>query len=113
MGMKGKLAICSQNALGLITHDEPQQVDYPDNFKAHAYVGIHLTDAIGPIGSAWSSRTPKIVGEITRDGKIVMYSQTEPRVQVWEPLPWLDNRPDCDHGNATHAKVGECGCGSK
>jgi hypothetical protein len=79
MKMKGKLAFCSLGTLGLITKDEPQHVVYktcdacskgiagPDFCQCEtgeAYVGIHLTDKIAPIGSPWSSRHPRVVGEI-------------------------------------------------
>jgi hypothetical protein len=29
-----------------------------------AYVGIHLTDKVAPVGSPWSSRTPRIVDDL-------------------------------------------------
>lgn len=61
---KGSLAFCGLNALGLITEDEPKEVSYPDGNKGYAYVGIHLTDKIAPIGSPWTSRHPKTVGHI-------------------------------------------------
>ena len=61
---RGKLALCSQGSLGLITENEPREVTYPDGSKGIAFVGIHMTDKIAPIGSPWSSRNPAIVGEI-------------------------------------------------
>jgi hypothetical protein len=61
---KGSLAICSLGCLGLITEDSPREVVYKDGNKGVAWVGIHLTDKIAPIGSPWSSRNPKIVGHI-------------------------------------------------
>jgi hypothetical protein len=63
--VKGKLALCRAGSLGLITNNEKQEVTYADGDKAMAYVGIHLTDKIAPIGSPWSSRAPIIVGEVT------------------------------------------------
>lgn len=63
--MKGKLALCSKGTLGLITEDKPREVTYvASGDKGFAYVGVHLTDAISAVGSLWSSRTPKIVGDI-------------------------------------------------
>lgn len=62
--MKGKLALCGKGTLGLITHAEPQPVSYGDGSKGKAFVGIHLTDKIAPIGSPWSSRNPNVVGEL-------------------------------------------------
>jgi hypothetical protein len=61
----GSLAICGAGTLGLITEDCPREITYPDGNKGLAYVGIHLTDKIAPIGSPWSSRHPKIVGHVT------------------------------------------------
>jgi len=63
---KGDLALCSLGALGLITADEPQEVSYSDGNKDLAYVGIHLTDKIAPIGSPWSSRSPRIAGNLSQ-----------------------------------------------
>jgi len=64
---KGLLAYCSKGSLGLITEDFPKQVEYPDGRKGFAFVGVHLTDRIAPIGSPWSSRTPQVVGQIVSD----------------------------------------------
>lgn len=58
---KGTIAICSLGCIGLITKDEPQEVKYSDGNKGVAYVGIHLTDKVSPIGSPWSSRSPKVL----------------------------------------------------
>jgi hypothetical protein len=60
----GTLAICGWGCLGMITNKEPVEVTYSDGNKGFAYVGIHLTDRVAPIGSPWSSRKPKIVGHI-------------------------------------------------
>jgi hypothetical protein len=79
---KGSLALCSLNSLGLITSDAPQEIVYPDGKKGTAWVGIHLTDAVAPIGSAWCSRSPFVVGEIVVGPsgicKIVGYLATSP-----------------------------------
>lgn len=64
---KGLLAYCSKGGLGLITEDFPQPVTYPNGDKDFAFVGVHLTDRIAPIGSPWSSRTPKVIGRIISD----------------------------------------------
>jgi hypothetical protein len=61
---KGDIVLCSLGCIGLITTDEPIAVIYPDGNKAFAFVGIHLTDKVAPIGSKWSSRFPKIIGNI-------------------------------------------------
>lgn len=70
---KGSIAICGWGCLGLITEDEPKEITYTDGNKAKAYIGIHLTDKISPVGSKWSSRKPKIVGHIeqfiTKEGE--------------------------------------------
>jgi hypothetical protein len=63
-GVKGMLARCSRGALGLIMEDEPQQVKYGDKNTGIAFVGIHLTDKISPVGSPWCSRRPTIVGHV-------------------------------------------------
>lgn len=81
---KGTLAFCSKGCLGLITQDNPIEVIYGGAcagcanaqlgdltinctcVRGLAYVGIHLTDKIAPIGSPWSSRIPHVVGEIRR-----------------------------------------------
>ena len=57
--MKGYIALCGINHLGIITEDEPQKVNYPDGNSGTAYIGIHLSG--NDIGSPWSSRYPKIV----------------------------------------------------
>jgi hypothetical protein len=80
--MKGKIALCSRGALGLITEAQPKRVlykrcdycagaisgaDAPELCKCEtgmAYVGIHLTDKVAPVGSPWSSRTPRIVDDL-------------------------------------------------
>jgi len=59
--MKGAIARCSLGTLGLITSDGPVPVTYKDGNSGIAWVGIHLTDAIAPLGSSWSSRNPRIV----------------------------------------------------
>ena len=61
----GTLAICGLGSLGMIVSEEPQEVTYADGNSGTAYIGIHLTDRIAPIGSPWSSRSPRIVGHIT------------------------------------------------
>ena len=58
------LGICGLGTLGVITKYNPQEVTYPDGSKAMAYVGLHLTEAIGKIGDPWSSRDPMIIGTI-------------------------------------------------
>ncbi|MFW5847286.1 MAG: hypothetical protein ACOCVF_00005 [bacterium] len=58
----GTLAVCGIGCLGLITEDKPREITYPDGNKSVAWVGIHLTDKVCPIGSAWSSRKPIVVG---------------------------------------------------
>jgi hypothetical protein len=80
--MKGKIALCSRGALGLITEAQPKRVlykrydycmgaisgaDAPEMCKCEtgvAYVGIHLTSLLAPVGSPWSSRTPVVVGDL-------------------------------------------------
>lgn len=61
---KGSIALCSLGCFGLITEDKPREVTYHDGSTAIAYVGVHLTDKIIPMGSPWSSRTPVVVGEM-------------------------------------------------
>jgi hypothetical protein len=58
---KGSLAICGLGCLGLVTEDKPKEVKYPDGNKGMAYVGIHLTDKLAPVGSPWSSRNPRVL----------------------------------------------------
>ncbi len=59
---KGTIAVCSLGCLGLITESRPKEVEYVDGNKGFAWVGIHLTDKVSPVGSPWSSRTPFVVG---------------------------------------------------
>ncbi len=59
----GAIALCGLGTYGLITVDEPQEVVYADGNKSAAYIGVHLTDKIAPIGSRWSSRHPVIIAE--------------------------------------------------
>ena len=61
---KGDIAICGLGTTGLITNPEPQSVTYEDGSTGVAYVGIHLTNMLVPIGSPWSSRRPIIIGHI-------------------------------------------------
>jgi hypothetical protein len=61
---KGTLAVCGIGCLGLITKDEPQEITYSDGNKSVAWVGIHLTDKVCPIGGKWSSRNPIVVGHV-------------------------------------------------
>ena len=58
---KGSIALCGIDCLGLITQDKKQVITYKDGNKGTAYVGIHLTDKVAPIGSPWSSRTPRVI----------------------------------------------------
>jgi hypothetical protein len=60
----GTLAICGWGCLGMITNEEPQEVIYSNGSKGMAYVGVHLTNKVAPIGSPWSSRHPQVVGHI-------------------------------------------------
>ena len=62
---KYAIAICGAGALGLILHEKKQKVTYPNGSTGEAYVGIHLTNEIAPIGSPWSSRKPLIIGHMT------------------------------------------------
>ena len=62
---KGKLAMCSRGALGLITSGRKKKVKFPDGQMSVVYVGIHLTDKIAPIGSPWCSRNPDIYGYVS------------------------------------------------
>lgn len=55
---RGTLALCGLGTLGLITSDSPEMIKYPDGNEGMAWLGIHLTDAIAPVGSPWSSRDP-------------------------------------------------------
>lgn len=61
---KGSIAICSLRCVGLVTQDSPKVVTYANGDQGVAYVGIHLTDKVAPVGSPWSSRNPKVVGHI-------------------------------------------------
>lgn len=64
--MKGKLALCSRGCLGIITHNETQEVEYGDSVKGIAYVGIHLRDSkFAKAGDLWSSRMPKVLEGVT------------------------------------------------
>ncbi len=71
---KGVIAVCSRGMLGLITKDKPQTVNYGDGKTGTAWVGIHLT---GDIGSPWSSRTPRVVGNIGPEGIELFLSQPQ------------------------------------
>ena len=59
---RGALARCSLGALGLILSGKKQPVTYYDGSVGEAYVGIHLTEVVAPVGSPWSSRNPKVLG---------------------------------------------------
>ena len=61
----GTVARCQRGALGLITQSAPTKVTYGDGSVGRAWVGIHLTSALSPIGSPWSSRAPTVLGQIS------------------------------------------------
>ena len=61
---RGSIAKCGKGTIGMITCDAPQEVTYADGNKGMAWVGVHLTEKIGPIGSPWSSRNPEVIGHI-------------------------------------------------
>ena len=77
MPKRGAIALCSLNALGLITCDEPQEITYNDGNKGLAWTGVQLMDVQIPgingdegktfdvkVGEQWSSRNPRVVGYI-------------------------------------------------
>jgi hypothetical protein len=64
MVKKGDIAVCGLGCLGLITNDSMQEIIYKDGNRGMAYIGIHLTNKIVPMGAEWSSRNPVIVGHI-------------------------------------------------
>lgn len=55
---KGAIAVCSRGILGLITSEQPEEVEYPDGNKGVAWTGIQLDH--NP-GAPWSSREPKVL----------------------------------------------------
>lgn len=61
---KGTIALCGIGTIGLITEDQPKEINYPDGNTGLAYVGIHLTDKVTEIGAPWSSRKPIILGHV-------------------------------------------------
>lgn len=61
---KGAIAVCGIGALGLITADAAVEITYPDKTTGLAWTGIHLTNRRAPLGSAWSSRNPIVLGYI-------------------------------------------------
>lgn len=88
--MKGKLAVCSQGFLGVITENEKKNVDYSpiplctcgqedvcaikrwdDDPTQHglAYVGIHL--GADRAGEPWSSRNPQIIGDAVEAARLL------------------------------------------
>ena len=58
---RGALAFCSLGSMGIITSNKPEEVVYLDGTKGIAWVGMHLTDKIAPIGSSWSARNPVVI----------------------------------------------------
>lgn len=80
---RGAFAYCSRGELGLITSETPVRVVYnsclthaehPDQEWRRqscvcetgiAWIGIHLSPE--KFGQPWSSRTPRVVGEIRQD----------------------------------------------
>jgi hypothetical protein len=91
--MKGKLAVCSQGFLGVITENEPKPVVYKwcvacdqvskavgadvhDTVyctceKGVAYVGIHV--GTGRAGEPWSSRNPQIIGMAVEAARLLQH----------------------------------------
>lgn len=82
----GDIALCGAGYVGVITHEEPQEVTYPDGNKATAWIGVHL----GPskVGRPWSSRNPAILGrpEDIGDDTILQF------VMRTVPLNWYTPR---------------------
>ena len=68
---RGDIAICGIGCLGLITSDSPQSVIYKDGNRGMAYIGIHLTGKVVPVGSEWSSRNPVVIGHIDNIDKFL------------------------------------------
>ena len=68
---KYDLALCSLGTLGVIIDEEMHEVEYDDGNKGMTYIGYHLTDKTRPVGSPWSSRTPKIIGHIDCDIRLL------------------------------------------
>jgi len=58
---KGAIAICGLGTVGFITEDQPRDVIYPDGNKGRAWVGVHLSEKIAPLGSPWSSKRPNVI----------------------------------------------------
>ena len=61
---RGDIAICGIGTLGLITENGLKPLIYSNGNRGMAYLGVHLTDRVAPVGSQWSSRTPIIVGHV-------------------------------------------------
>ncbi len=70
---KGAIARCSLGAVGLITSREPQRIKYGDGKEGVAWTGIQLSEKLSSIGSPWSSRNPKVIGEITSNGHVILF----------------------------------------
>ena len=67
MKLKNAIAICGIGTIGLITEDYPQKITYPDGNQSMAYIGMHLTNKICPVGSPWASRKPIVIGYLDYD----------------------------------------------
>lgn len=59
---RGAIAECSLGCLGFIQTSTPVDVKYSDGEKGKAWCGFHLNGS--RMGSAWSSRNPKVLGYI-------------------------------------------------
>lgn len=77
MPKKGDIGICGEGCLGLIMHDDAQEVIYSDGNRGIAYVGVHLTNKIIPVGAEWSSRSPTVVGHVDDIETFMKYLRVE------------------------------------
>ncbi len=78
---RGAIARCGLGTLGIIISDERQLVTYPDGTTSEAYVGIHLTYALAPVGSQWSSINPTVLAVVDEKITAAIVAQVAMRVE--------------------------------
>ena len=66
---KGDIAMCALGRVGLILSDRPVEVTREDGAKRMAWTGVHVWPRSW-IGKPWSSRNPKVIGDVVDPGEV-------------------------------------------
>jgi hypothetical protein len=102
---RGAIALCSKGALGMITADAPELITYPDKSQDWSWTGVHLTDKIAPIGSPWSARKPKVVGNISELTQPEIYFAIAVSLGGWHVISAFTKQAECDRVRHWYEKL--------